>query len=471
MSRVLATLIVVLYSNAAYGQERTNAANPGLFNLAGLNLPQLNFSLPTLISAAPCVGTSSLRQGFCRTSGECDRVGGVIDGSCAAGFGSCCVNAFKCGATTLFNNSYFSNAEYPEASKSSQMCSLVVQKLPNTVQLRIEFESFELAAPGADGSCATDAMTVEGCNADFSIPRICGKNSGQHLVFPVDKSSGDLITIRFALSGSGSSKWQMKIMQLEKLSHLLAPSGCLQYHHGKTEGKISSFNYDSQKRANNLAGLRYSICFRKEAGYCGVRFEPPRIRSERHTYAKPMHSYRHQYYLHPTQYMIRHPQVYHHKRPHNYYYYPIAAQQHGHTYRPPYQAPFPSGWKPENNSVYVPPLEPPTGNTTVPTNSTEGTTEPTPPMNVTEPIGNVTEPSVNVTESVPPVTPIVDVPSPEPDACHDQDTVCFPLSKTMCDSSGLNRVTVNVSPLVVYVSNDGKSHGKGFHLLYNYLAC
>merc|ERR1739848_650009 len=46
-----------------------------------------------------CVGTESgaTRNGTCYTSAECSTKGGTASGSCASGFGVCCVFSLACG--------------------------------------------------------------------------------------------------------------------------------------------------------------------------------------------------------------------------------------------------------------------------------------------------------------------------------------------------------------------------------------
>jgi len=51
----------------------------------------------------------------------------------------------------------------------------------------------------------------------------------------------------------------------------------LQYFAGALDGQVNSFNFDvaNQVGRGSLAGLGYSICFRKETGFCRIQFEAP----------------------------------------------------------------------------------------------------------------------------------------------------------------------------------------------------
>ena len=81
-----------------------------------------------------CAGTNSL-NGTCYTNTECTSLGGTSSGSCASGFGVCCVFSLACGGTTSANVSYaqittFSTATdttpctYTYCKNSDDICKL-----------------------------------------------------------------------------------------------------------------------------------------------------------------------------------------------------------------------------------------------------------------------------------------------------------------------------------------------------------
>merc|ERR1712018_295026 len=51
-----------------------------------------------------CTGTSL--NGTCFTAEECSNKGGTNEGSCASGFGVCCIISLTCAGSTSNNNSY-----------------------------------------------------------------------------------------------------------------------------------------------------------------------------------------------------------------------------------------------------------------------------------------------------------------------------------------------------------------------------
>ena len=150
----------------------------------------------------PCNGSSSL-EGTCYTSSECSNKGGSGLGTCANGFGVCCIcNLFSCsslikikwiirtffplktivnkgcGETATENNTYFSSSSY------SSPCTLKVCKLDDQIcQLRLDFDSFVLTNPES----STTPKVTNCIDARFSanqkgnsVPVLCGTNSGKH---------------------------------------------------------------------------------------------------------------------------------------------------------------------------------------------------------------------------------------------------------------------------------------------------
>ena len=120
---------------------------------------------------------------------------------------------------------------------------------------RIDFEEFTIAGPvlvnTEEGIC-TDTLDITSPDTTFSIPQICGENTGQHckcnsiynvihtrifkwgyvlhsylhisiLVFvPMGDRSSDTATISLKFTDQSSSKkWNMKIAQIECGSQLV----------------------------------------------------------------------------------------------------------------------------------------------------------------------------------------------------------------------------------------------------------
>ena len=133
-----------------------------------------------------CTATSGL-IGTCLTSTECTSRSGTSGGSCAAGFGVCClgrfitvpfyicspVNSATCESSTAIsqNNTYLRNPSYPSTyptSTSAKTCGYKVSKAASTVcQLRLDFETIELGQTASSGACTDSIQAIT--TADNSV--------------------------------------------------------------------------------------------------------------------------------------------------------------------------------------------------------------------------------------------------------------------------------------------------------------
>ena len=155
--------------------------------------------------------SSSSTLGTCYTSSECGSRSGSASGSCAAGFGVCCVTSTStCGATLSANISYIRNPGYPSSytSAASGSCSVTISKASDNIcQLRkgrignnlnyLNISNFPLTTLSYfDLSSRLDFQTMTGytatvngvCTDKFDAtgqtgqdpPTICGTNTGYH---------------------------------------------------------------------------------------------------------------------------------------------------------------------------------------------------------------------------------------------------------------------------------------------------
>merc|ERR550532_1615270 len=151
-----------------------------------------------------CAGTS--KNGTCYTEQECSNSGGTTDGTCANGYGVCCIFSIGCGGSASQNCTYFESSGTPSAGQcSAQVC----QCNNNICQMRLDFSTFvitgpstittptttysilngQIAAAGGNGAthatrCLTDAFSVSPA-ADYN-PTICGTNTGEHMYIESD---------------------------------------------------------------------------------------------------------------------------------------------------------------------------------------------------------------------------------------------------------------------------------------------
>ncbi|KAF0303663.1 hypothetical protein FJT64_024384 [Amphibalanus amphitrite] len=232
------------------------------------------FNIFTLVKIENFVcAASNGNNGTCYTASECTNLGGVASGTCAKGYGVCCVFTKTCGETTRLNNTYFVNENYPGSFDSTGSCQLTVQKLSNNIcQLRLDFDSFVIAQPEPNNHlCQNDQFTVSGA---APVPTICGINTGNHMYVDAGTASADTpITLSFVTTGGSFSRsWKVRVSQIPCNTIYTAESSCLQYFTG-IQGTIKSYNFDFQNGAQ-LSNQDYTSCVRMERNFCGIQYTP-----------------------------------------------------------------------------------------------------------------------------------------------------------------------------------------------------
>lgn len=95
-------------------------------------------SLFTIVSFKNDACTSLTgNNGTCFSARDCDSQGGVKSGTCASGFGVCCLFSSTCGGVTTINGTYFQSIGYPSTYDSVGSCQLTINKCAESVcQLR-----------------------------------------------------------------------------------------------------------------------------------------------------------------------------------------------------------------------------------------------------------------------------------------------------------------------------------------------
>merc|ERR1712156_850825 len=224
---------------------------------------------------------NTFRNGTCFTSAECIEKGGSSSGSCAGGFGVCCVfMTSTCGAAVNVNCSYIKNPGFPAAFTSTSSCSYTINKCDSSVcDVRLDFEQFTTNAPASteeDGGLGDPDMTPAGgicqdiltisTNTGQAIPEICGMNTGQHVYLDLGNLASDTATLAFTFSGTEtfSRFWDIKVTQIPCNVNYDPPNGCLQWHTG-IDGRFTTFNWGNLQHLRNQ---NYRVCIRQEEGYC-----------------------------------------------------------------------------------------------------------------------------------------------------------------------------------------------------------
>merc|ERR1719422_2913275 len=230
-------------------------------------------------------------NGTCYTAEECAERDGTASGSCADGYGVCCIIEVSCGGRTSENCTYLTQT--PSASPAvdsddlDDQCSYTICPRTSSVnRIRLEFATFMLAPPGTPGSLDGAAAAAPGtnnmdfaigqCNTDsFSVgnsPVICGANDGQHMV--VDTDGTDCVTALFTFgAGTVMRGYTIHVLQFESTNEMGGPPGCLQFFTG-AEGTVSTFNWQAPTTSTHLANQNYDVCVRKLIDRCVICWAP-----------------------------------------------------------------------------------------------------------------------------------------------------------------------------------------------------
>ncbi|XP_019538188.2 uncharacterized protein LOC109409219 [Aedes albopictus] len=191
-----------------------------------------------------------------------------------------------CGGTSLLKTTTLISPAQIGTNGAATSCSYNIRAINLRVcQLRLDFNSFNLAPPTVNPYPACHIDTLSIANLDFNL---CGENSGQHIYVPFSPTLANMtLAINFNLGsripGQVGPYWNVRVQQLEcpvgaafaskaavraeslvKTFHNdlgeLAPTGCLQYHTTPT-GIIKSFNFNNG--GPYIGNMNYAICFRR----------------------------------------------------------------------------------------------------------------------------------------------------------------------------------------------------------------
>merc|ERR1712048_135380 len=172
-----------------------------------------------------CQSNNMNMNGTCYTAEECSDRNGGASGTCAEGYGVCCIITLSCGSTTT---------------------------IP------------------AVGQCNSDVFSVTGA------PVICGTNNGQHVI--VDTDGTQCVNAVFGFAGAGNMvRYTIHVLQFASSNEMGGPPGCLQFFTGAT-GTVSSFNWAGAATTTtsvHLANQNYDVCVRPLATACVLCWAVP----------------------------------------------------------------------------------------------------------------------------------------------------------------------------------------------------
>jgi len=236
-----------------------------------------------------CTSTSgTYSNGTCITSSECASRGGTTSGSCAAGFGVCCIYTYSTTGDVISQNvSYLVNPNYPSNYAPTNTPATVTYTINkcscDVCRLRLDFEDFQLTSPTTAnpwGLCTTDYMTLKttahtvtpASTGNYgNYPYMCGTNSGQHAYIDMSCTCSDTATIDFVLGDTTNNQWKIKVTQLScDDPDVASTEGCFQYFTAES-GSFESFGLAS---STMICGHNYNVCIRPLEGYCCIEYTP-----------------------------------------------------------------------------------------------------------------------------------------------------------------------------------------------------
>jgi len=243
---------------------------------------------------AICAGAS--RNGTCYTVEECSEKGGSQSGSCASGFGVCCVFTLSCGRSSSENVTYISQSSV--TTLTSPCTYTICPCSSNICRIRFDFTNFVIAnavagttsagaVPAAGtligpavGDCTDDSFSIGG-GLSGGTPVICGDNTGYHMIVDADPSGEACHEANFVIGGTTvtSRSWDIRVTQYACGDYDSSGwPGCLQYHTGSS-GQFASFGFPPTATAvtsgvTHLQNQLYDICIRRESGFCYICYNP-----------------------------------------------------------------------------------------------------------------------------------------------------------------------------------------------------
>merc|ERR1712156_650692 len=230
--------------------------------------------------------TNGNMNGTCYTAEECTSRDGVATGSCADGYGVCCVITLSCGSTTTENCTYLQQVAATDPatdSDTSLACTYTICPATATVpRIRFDLTAMELSAPyettqdgnagggldasGAIGQCNTHSFSVVGTGGPY--PVICGTNNGQHLIADTDGKMCVTAVFKYGVA-TNSRSYTIHVIQYEEMNEMGGPAGCLQFFSGDT-GTVNTFNWNGIGASTHLANQNYDVCIRQRADRCRI---------------------------------------------------------------------------------------------------------------------------------------------------------------------------------------------------------
>jgi len=229
----------------------------------------------------PCIGSSTSLTGVCYSTDECSGIsGGYADGTCAQGFGTCCViRTSGCGGAITQNSTHIQNTGYPTGYTDSQSCTYTFKKSSLSIcAIRLDYVEFVTRGPAVNTApytrCIYDYMTFTTPSSN-APPTLCGYNTGHHIYLDADRTSlttNPTMTLTFT-GTTFSRTWKIRVDQIPCGQSYTPPQGCMQYYMENT-GNFKSFNFGlNDNDYHHLGTQDYSVCIRRNKKMCKIAYQ------------------------------------------------------------------------------------------------------------------------------------------------------------------------------------------------------
>jgi len=237
--------------------------------------------------------SSGSEYGTCYTASECSELGGTAYGTCAKGYGVCCIFSLKCGDVSSQNNTYMIMGSTRTLPINNPCIYKICPMHENICRIRFDFFTFDIAQPALSGLCATDSFVITAPEGG-GTPVFCGRIFANSLYVDSDGSGCSEAIFSYTHSTEVRERfYRIRERQYDcNDEYLSGPKGCLQYFTNFTSNRREvggiihrqqafSFNGAWTDPGTNqplnvgrhLANQDYNMCWRRDPGVCFLCFK------------------------------------------------------------------------------------------------------------------------------------------------------------------------------------------------------
>ncbi|CAG7719876.1 unnamed protein product, partial [Allacma fusca] len=224
---------------------------------------KLPFYVLVKIPSGTCDSEYLRTSGVCVASNRaCTRLNGTESGTCAMGYGICCLVTLNCATSPEVVKANGTHLVNPSNLKNQTSCEFQLPRPPGVCQVRLDFNNFNTSLGDQPfvGDCQTDTFNIVGADNTKYLGPLCGNLTGQHVY--LDYGNSNTISLFNYISQAMGQTWDIKVTYIKCDSPDKAPPGCLQYYTDPS-GTVKSFNFNGMQQLNNED---YTVCIKSQPG-------------------------------------------------------------------------------------------------------------------------------------------------------------------------------------------------------------